>query len=95
LCAQNDYTVLFDLCRAKVKALVCLGKDNQKLLDNFKGVIPTIVDTHSLADCVAECRKLASSGDVVLLSPCCASFDLFTSYENRGDLFRQEVQNLK
>lgn len=91
----NDYTVLFDLCRAKVKALVCLGKDNQKLLDNFKGVIPTIVDTHSLADCVAECRKLASSGDVVLLSPCCASFDLFTSYENRGDLFRQEVQNLK
>lgn len=91
----NDYTVLFDLCRSKVKALVCLGKDNQKLLDNFKGVIPTIVDTHSLADCVAECRKLASSGDVVLLSPCCASFDLFTSYENRGDLFRQEVQNLK
>lgn len=91
----NDYTVLFDLCRSKVKALVCLGKDNQKLLDNFKGVIPTIVDTHSLADCVAECRKLATSGDVVLLSPCCASFDLFTSYENRGDLFRQEVQNLK
>ncbi len=91
----NDYTVLFDLCRSKVKALVCLGKDNQKLLDNFKGVIPTIVDTHSLADCVAECRKLASSGDVVLLSPCCASFDIFTSYENRGDLFRQEVQNLK
>ncbi len=91
----NDYTVLFDLCRSKVKALVCLGKDNQKLLDNFKGVIPTIVDTHNLADCVAECRKLASSGDVVLLSPCCASFDLFTSYENRGDLFRQEVQNLK
>lgn len=91
----NDYTVLFDLCRSKVKALVCLGKDNQKLLDNFKGVIPTIVDTHSLADCVAECRKLATSGDVVLLSPCCASFDLFTSYENRGDLFRQEVQSLK
>lgn len=91
----NDYTVLFDLCRSKVKALVCLGKDNQKLLDNFNGVIPTIVDTHSLADCVAECRKLATSGDVVLLSPCCASFDLFTSYENRGDLFRQEVQSLK
>ena len=91
----NDYSVLFDLCRQKVKALVCLGKDNQKLVDNFTGVIPTVVDTHSLADCVAECRRLASQGDVVLLSPCCASFDLFTSYENRGDLFRQEVLNIK
>ena len=91
----NDYSVLFDLCRDKVKALVCLGKDNKKLLDNFTGVVPTIVDTHSIGDCVAACRELAAPGDVVLLSPCCASFDLFTSYENRGDLFRQEVLNLK
>lgn len=90
----NDYSVLFELCRAKVRALVCLGKDNAKLVENFTGVVPEVVDTHSLAECVRECRRIAQSGDVVLLSPCCASFDLFTSYENRGDLFRDEVNNL-
>ena len=90
----NDYSVLNDLCRAKVRALVCLGKDNAKLLECFKGVIDTIVDTHDIDTCVAECRKLARPGDVVLLSPCCASFDLFTSYENRGDEFRRAVESL-
>lgn len=91
----NDYAPLLDLCRAKVKALVCLGKDNGKLIDSFGGVVPVVVDTHGIGECVAECRRLAAPGDVVLLSPCCASFDLFSSYENRGDLFRQEVEKLK
>lgn len=90
----NDYSVLNDLCREKVRALVCLGKDNAKLLDSFKGVIDTIVDTHDIDTCVAECKRLAKPGDVVLLSPCCASFDLFTSYENRGDEFRRAVESL-
>lgn len=91
----NDYSVLNSLCRAKVKALVCLGKDNTKLKECFGGVIGTIVDTHDIDTCVAECRRLAKAGDVVLLSPCCASFDLFTSYENRGDEFRRAVESLK
>ncbi|MDD5814720.1 MAG: UDP-N-acetylmuramoyl-L-alanine--D-glutamate ligase [Bacteroidales bacterium] len=91
----NDYSVLNDLCRNKVKALVCMGKDNKKLIESFTGIVPIIEDTHSLEDCVAACRRLATAGDVVLLSPCCASFDLFTSYENRGDLFREAVNALK
>ncbi len=90
----NDYSVLYELVRSKVKALVCLGLHNEKLIDCFSGIVPQIVDTHSLEDCIRACHDIAQPGDVVLLSPCCASFDLFTSYENRGDLFRDEVAKL-
>lgn len=91
----NDYTEIQDLVRQKVKAIVCMGKDNAKLMDFFGDKVPEIVDTHSLQDAMAACRRIAAEGDVVLLSPCCASFDLFTSYENRGDLFKQAVRDMK
>lgn len=90
----NDYSTLFELVRHKVKALVCLGKDNSKLVASFGGVAPTIVETASMADAVQAASELASAGDVVLLSPCCASFDLFNNYEHRGDLFKACVHNL-
>lgn len=90
----NDYTEIEPLVREKVKAIVCMGKDNAKLLDFFTGKVPRIADTHSLDEAIAACRGFASEGDTVLLSPCCASFDLFTSYENRGELFKQAVNAL-
>ena len=89
----NDYSVLFDLVRAKVKVLICMGVDNRKLIDNFSAICE-VVDTHSLAEAVAAARRYAESGDVVLLSPCCASFDLFKNYENRGELFKQAVKEM-
>ena len=88
----NDYTEIEPLVREKVKGIVCMGKDNAKLLDFFTGKVAEIRDTHSLDDAIAACRELACDGDTVLLSPCCASFDLFTSYENRGDLFKEAVR---
>ena len=88
----NDYTEIEPLVREKVKAIVCMGKDNAKLLDFFTGKVAEIRDTHSLGDAISACRELACDGDTVLLSPCCASFDLFTSYENRGDLFKEAVR---
>lgn len=91
----NDYSEIQDLVREKVKAIVCMGKDNEKLLKFFGNMVPEIVDTHSLEDAMTACRRIAKEGDVVLLSPCCASFDLFTSYENRGELFKQAVHNMK
>ena len=72
----NDYSVLFDLVRQKVKVLICMGVDNRKLIDNFSGICQ-VVDTHSLKDALAAARQYAVEGDTVLLSPCCASFDLF------------------
>ncbi len=90
----NDYSEILPLVRRKVKAVVCMGKDNAKLLDFFSAEVPAIRSTHSLDDAVAACRELAAEGDTVLLSPCCASFDLFNSYEHRGDLFRDAVKNL-
>lgn len=91
----NDYTEIESLVRRKVKAIVCMGKDNAKLLDFFTGKVPEIRDTHSLEEAVAACRELATEGDTVLLSPCCASFDLFTSYEDRGRKFKDAVKSLK
>lgn len=90
----NDYTEIEPLVRQKVKAIVCMGKDNDKLMAFFEEKVPQIVSTHSLDDAIAECRRLSSEGDTVLLSPCCASFDLFTSYEDRGRRFKDAVRAL-
>jgi len=90
----NDYSEIEALVNDKVKAIVCMGKDNRKLLDFFGGKVAEIRDTHSIEDAVAACAEIATEGDTVLLSPCCASFDLFESYEDRGEQFKREVKNL-
>lgn len=92
----NDYSVLHDLVRSKVKALVCLGADNKKLHDSFGPVLgdDRIQDTASAEEAVKAASRLAEDGDVVLLSPCCASFDLFKNYEDRGKKFKEAVRNL-
>ena len=90
----NDYSEILPLVREKVKTIVAMGLHNEKIVDFFKDVVP-VVCTDNLADAIAACREAAVPGDTVLLSPCCASFDLFTSYENRGELFKDAVRNLK
>lgn len=87
----NDYTEIEDLVKKKVKAIVCLGIDNQKIIDFFKDKKTQIYDTSSMAKAVEVCKSVAEKGDVVLLSPCCASFDLFSGYEDRGNQFKKEV----
>ncbi|MBR1963279.1 MAG: UDP-N-acetylmuramoyl-L-alanine--D-glutamate ligase [Muribaculaceae bacterium] len=90
----NDYTEIEPLVLKKVKAIVCMGKDNSKLLEFFGGKVAQLSDTHSLQEAVDECARLAQEGDTVLLSPCCASFDLFKSYEDRGEQFKNAVKSM-
>ncbi len=90
----NDYSEILPLVKQKVKAIVCMGVDNTKLLDYFTGQVPVIVDTHSLDEAVKAAAGQAVAGDTVLLSPCCASFDLFKSYEDRGRQFKAAVNLL-
>ena len=90
----NDYTEIEPFVLEKVKAIVCLGVDNRKLHAFFDGKVPVVTDAGSMAECVEKCHALAQSGDTVLLSPCCASFDLFTSYEDRGRQFKERVNSL-
>lgn len=91
----NDYSSLLPLARQKVRALVCLGVDNAKLQLAFAEAVDTIVETRSMAEAVREAQRLAEPGDVVLLSPCCASFDLFQNYEDRGRQFAEVVAGLQ
>ena len=90
----NNYDAIKDLVKQKCRAIVYLGADNKKLHDNFDNLGITTRDTHSMKDCVAACRELAKSGDTVLLSPCCASFDLFKNMEDRGNQFKTLVRSL-
>lgn len=90
----NDYTEIESLVKEKVKAIVCLGVDNTKLHSFFDGKVSVVVDARSMEEAVKKCYGLAKKGDTVLLSPCCASFDLFKSYEDRGHQFKQYVKQL-
>ena len=90
----NDYTPLIPLAKEKVKAMICLGLDNRKFHESFGNAVPEIHDVTSAEEAVKLASGIASPGDVVLLSPCCASFDLFKNYEDRGRRFKEAVRNL-
>jgi UDP-N-acetylmuramoylalanine--D-glutamate ligase len=90
----NDYSELMSLVREKVKAIICLGVDNKKIIDAFGNVVDVMVEVTSMSDAVRTAQHLTEKGDTVLLSPACASFDLFENYEDRGRQFKQAVRNL-
>ena len=90
----NDYLDLMPLVREKVKAIICLGVDNQKIVQTFNNVVDLIVETVGAEEAVKVAYKIAAKGDAVLLSPACASYDLFESYEDRGNQFKQAVREL-
>ena len=90
----NDYNEIAELVKEKCSGLIFLGADNSKLLDFFKDFELPIADTHSIEECVKKAHEMAKSGEAVLLSPCCASFDLFKSYEDRGKQFKNLVCKL-
>jgi UDP-N-acetylmuramoylalanine--D-glutamate ligase len=90
----NNYQELFQFVNEKVKAIICLGTDNKKLMDNFGGMVDIIIETEFMSEAVKIAYKVAEAGDSVLLSPACASFDLFDNYEDRGRQFKDAVRNL-
>ena len=90
----NDYSVLKELVKDKVKAIVCMGVDNRKIQEAFQNDVPVMVNTTSAKEAVHTAFRLGNKGDVVLLSPACASFDLFKNYEDRGNQFKQAVKEL-
>ena len=90
----NDYSVLAEMVKQKVRAIVCMGKDNRKIVSAFSVLVPTIIETSSASEAVKKASKLAQGGDTVLLSPACASFDLFQNYEDRGNQFKAAVRAL-
>lgn len=90
----NDYDLIKEMVAEKVKAIVCLGLDNEKIHAAFEGIVPTIIDATSAAEAVKAAYGISQKGDVVLLSPACASFDLFKNYEDRGEQFKQAVREL-
>lgn len=90
----NDYNELMSMVREKVKAIICLGVDNKKIIDMFGNVVDIMVEVSTMEDAVKMAQRLTEKGDTVLLSPACASFDLFENYEDRGNQFKQAVKNL-
>lgn len=90
----NDYNELMSLVREKVKAIICLGIDNRKIIEAFGNVVDIMVEVNNMSDAVKTAQRLTEKGEAVLLSPACASFDLFESYEDRGKQFKQAVHNL-
>ena len=90
----NDYKALLPLVREKVKAIICLGKDNEKLFETFSNVIDEMISLESMTEAVGKAYEISNTGDTVLLSPACASFDLFKNYEDRGNQFKTQVKRL-